>query len=87
MILCKLNNVLSFQIVDILNEYDKSNEPVTHFPSKLAVPPSPPPPARAPPRDPEPGEELDLDTWNDSHISSDEEGEPNKGLVKSKVSR
>ena len=65
------------KILDILRLHDKSSEPVTHFPSKLPSPPL----AETP-------DDINLDTWDDSNMSSDEDAEDktNKRLVKSKVS-
>ena len=71
------------QIVDILKEHDRSSEPVTHFPSKLPSPPLVQADAIAVHNPPD----TDLDTWDDSNMSSDEDVEDkiDNRLVKSKV--
>ena len=79
-----------FQIIDILKEYDRSNEPVTHFPSQI-VPQSPIQElteganANMVKIAHEVQDDGDDDSWNDSYLSSDEEHVTNNRLVKSKV--
>ena len=75
------------EIVKILERYDKSKEPVTHFPSKADDTPSiDQQPVEGTNEEIEKEVEEEDDTWNDSLPLSDEEiGADRNRLVKSKV--
>ena len=68
-------------MMDLLQKYDKSDEPVTHFPSRIDVPDNPSDKEDIHADD---VAEDELDSWNDSHVSGDDAVETNNRLVKSR---
>ena len=73
------------KVLDILKEYDNSNEPVTHFPSKIEPPSNFEAEEENIPELLHENDEVDdVNTWNDSFVSDEEVEEVNTRLVKSK---